>query len=552
MSSKSKKKEIEQTEKRKDKVQKELASISLPTTNSKSWFGRHWYIFLLIFVLLLVIVLFYVYLFWIDVVRKDVYLELGAKEIKVEQFFQRNFISHSKILTDQKEIDFTKLGTYPIEIQVGNRSKTKMSTLHIVDTTSPKVVFQDAYGYLNYEFDKNDFIQSVEDFQETNITVKNLPEIQEFGDYEIEVVVEDCSKNQTIGHPVLHIGALKSEYHLEFGTKLKKTDLIYNEEDIDAIRDEQIQKINDSGVGEYQIEAEIDGKTFTSKIIVEDTLPPELKLKNVSIYDDTKEIEMKNFIASSKDASEYEMKIITEIPYGKLGKYDIWIEAVDIYGNKKEEKTSLTIQKDKKAPSISGLSTITIAKNQSINYYSGVKAYDDKDGTVEVSVNSNAVNRSVAGIYYATYTASDKAGNKSTAKRKIIVKHDQSDVDQKIKEISSSIGSSIADVYQYVKAHVRYNTSWGEDDPLWYVLTNWKGNCYVQASFVKRLLNEKGYDARLIWVTDKTHYWVIVNTGNDVWRHVDTAYSMLLATDEERYANVKGRDWDRTNWPAAN
>ena len=74
------------------------------------------------------------------------------------------------------------------------------------------------------------------------------------------------------------------------------------------------------------------------------------------------------------------------------------------------------------------------------------------------------------------------------------------------------------------------------------------------------LLEAKGYETNLIWVTDKSHYWLQVNLDG-VWKHIDatpgvrhTKYSLM--NDFERYETLyiaeekRQRDWDRTKWPA--
>ena len=79
------------------------------------------------------------------------------------------------------------------------------------------------------------------------------------------------------------------------------------------------------------------------------------------------------------------------------------------------------------------------------------------------------------------------------------------------------------------------------------------GNCYVHALCLQALFNEKGISSQLIWVTDKSHYWLLVNIGG-TWKHIDPTPSSLhgrysLMSDAQRYETLSGRDWDRTKWP---
>ena len=89
---------------------------------------------------------------------------------------------------------------------------------------------------------------------------------------------------------------------------------------------------------------------------------------------------------------------------------------------------------------------------------------------------------------------------------------------------------------------------------MYYGLTKDSGNCYVHALTLKALLEEKGYETQLIWVTNESHYWLIIKL-EEGWRHIDSTPSAQheaigLATDKVRYKNLNGRNWDRSKWPA--
>jgi hypothetical protein len=105
-----------------------------------------------------------------------------------------------------------------------------------------------------------------------------------------------------------------------------------------------------------------------------------------------------------------------------------------------------------------------------------------------------------------------------------------------------------------------WGDGWGEGDPVWYGLTYWEGNCYVHAYCLQAILDHKGYETQLIWTTEKTHYWVLVNIGGEgedaVWRHIDSTPGDIhlgygLMDDEHRLWTLSGgRVWDFDQWPA--
>ena len=247
--------------------------------------------------------------------------------------------------------------------------------------------------------------------------------------------------------------------------------------------------------------------------------------------------------------------MLTKIDYNKIGKQKVVIEAWDEDGNKISKEAELEIKKDTVGPKISGLSKITVNKGTKINYTKGVSSNDANYGKCEFSVDSSKVDVTKYGTYYAIYTSSDKKGNKTTSKRVIVVNHDQSDTNALVKKTASSLSRDVEEIRDYVRSKIKYSASWGGDDPTWYGLTNKSGNCYVHASVFGAILKEKGYNTKLIWTKDKTHYWNMVYL-NGKWVHMDstpgrlnTKYSIM--NDTQRYELLQGRDWDRNLWPKA-
>jgi transglutaminase-like putative cysteine protease len=153
-----------------------------------------------------------------------------------------------------------------------------------------------------------------------------------------------------------------------------------------------------------------------------------------------------------------------------------------------------------------------------------------------------------------TYSAVDKSGNKATARRKVVVQHDKEDTKALVRDIAAGLSNDPEAIRDYVRKTIKYSSDWGGDDPVWYGFKNKKGNCYVHALCLQELLEAKGWATKLIWVTDKSHYWNLVKIGG-VWKHIDatpgtrhTKYSLM--NDEQRLETLSGRTWDTSKWPA--
>ena len=514
---------------------------------------------LVIVVLILTLISFLIFFVYNKYSKKfkDVSIELGTDKVELSQFVaDEKYMDSAKFVTDMSTIDFSKTGSYQIELSYGN--VTQVVTLNIIDTTPPEVEFKNIDKYVDYELKADDFIKSKKDLSEMTTSIINPPEITGIGTYDITVEVKDSSNNITSNVCKLNVSRVVKEFNLELGNKLQKKDILLNyEEDKDSLSQTEIDKINKKEVGEYELKVKINGEEESVKIIIKDTKAPELKLKNVTIYDDEKVSGKDAFIVSAKDASgEVKTNLKTEIDYKKIGTQKITIEAKDKYGNKVEKTANLTIKKDTEGPVFYGLSSMSVEKNSSPNYKSGVKAVDARDGSCTFSVNSSAVNLSKAGTYYITYTAKDKKGNSSTARRKITVNHNQEDTNNKFNQFYNSYlaGKSVSSIVSTIRNKIYYNSSWGGNDPVWYGLTNYTGNCYVHALLVQKALNKAGIQNQLIYTTDRTHYWNLVYQ-NGKWRHYDATPGGHLigpATDEQKLnsPSMQGRKWS-SSFPKA-
>ena len=107
-----------------------------------------------------------------------------------------------------------------------------------------------------------------------------------------------------------------------------------------------------------------------------------------------------------------------------------------------------------------------------------------------------------------------------------------------------------------IRNQIKYSSNWGGDDPVWYGLTEGRGNCYVHALIMQKALNKAGYSNQLIHRADNGHYWNLVNVGG-AWRHIDATpsprHTLGLLTDDQKWndAGLDGVGWDKSKWPAA-
>lgn len=495
-----------------------------------------------------------VYWFYCQPRFHDLTVELGTETVSVEAFMTAFADDkNAGIVTDLSTVDIGGVGSTPLTLRSGRRDETV--TLTIEDTTPPEAEFiTHLQKTPDYVPDPYDFVASYYDLSEVTIYfAENVVIPLNYEDQNVTVVVEDASGNAVSQVCTLSIVWMKSEYTLELGEHLRREDLLYNpDRDCYRIAQEDIDVINESGTGEYTVASSVD--ECTCRVQVVDTTPPELVLTDVSVFRG-EEVTVDSFVVSCFDASGVaEVRLVTVPDVNTLGMQTMTLEAEDKNGNITTATAMLAVGQDKTPPVIKGLTALNVKKRSNPDYLSGVSATDEEDGLCEVTYDAGGVDLTAAGTYYVTYTSKDRYGNMARAKRTVVVEHDQEDTDALADSIAAGLGSDPEAIRDYVRDTIKYSHNSGGKDPVWYGFNNKAGDCLVHALCLQSLLTRKNYETQLIWVTDKSHYWLIIKLDG-VWRHIDatpgrrhTQYSLM--TDEQRYAILQGRDWDRSAWPA--
>ena len=496
---------------------------------------------------------------WRDAQPKfhDVTIQAGEEMPQLEDYLTEFAIAGKcGFVTDMSGLNGNCVGDHEVVLRSGAREETV--TLSIVDTFAPELEVQDLQVAPGTEIKPEDLITHLWDHSDVTVAFVQEPEVPEdYSDLTLELIATDASGNSTTASCTVSFVWMRSEFTLEYGNALTREDVLYNaEQDAALISDEELDRINAAPVGEHELATTMGDKTLTCVITVQDTTGPVLELQEYQVYLNGW-VQVSDFVASATDISgDVTLTMVTTPDCSQEGTQTVVIEAKDIYGNTTTGEATLYVVTDVTPPVISGANaTLKVEKHSSPNFMEGVSATDARDGAVTVSVDSSRVDLDKAGTYFITYTARDSSGNVATVRRKVVVNHDAEDTAALVASIAEGLESDPEVIRNYVRYGIGYSTSWGGDDPVWMGFTEKHGNCYVHALCLKSLLDLKGYNSQLIWVVNKTHYWLIIEIEPGVWRHIDATPSELhsrysLMTDDQRYWTLSGRDWDRSQWPA--
>jgi hypothetical protein len=458
-------------------------------------------------------------------------------------------------VTDLSALDSCDVGEHPITLRCGAREETVM--LRILDSLPPELTVQDLVLLLGAELTPETAVTHLWDHDDVELSFDREAVMPaDYSPLVLNVIARDGSGNETTAPVTVLFNWLREEVSLEYGETLKREDLLLDPaKDGALITDEALEVINTAPVGDHELTSTSGGRTLTCRIAVRDTKGPELELKELQVYLNLS-VKVEAFVVSATDASgEVKLAFVTEPDFYTEGPQTVVIEAQDIYGNVTTAETVLYMVTDMTPPVIYGVNQpLTVAKHSSPNYLENVSAVDNRDGNVEVTVDARRVNTAAAGSYVVIYTARDKSGNTTTYRRTVHVQHDAEDTAALVESIAATLSNDPEAIRDYVRNSIRYSSSWGGEDPVWMGFSDKHGNCYVHALCLKAILDLKGFNTQLIWVTAKSHYWLVIEIEPGVWRHIDATPSSLhsrysLMTDEQRYWTLSGRDWDRTAWP---
>ncbi len=178
-----------------------------------------------------------------------------------------------------------------------------------------------------------------------------------------------------------------------------------------------ISQVNDRRVGVYQAYVSHGRKEFRYEIVIEDTVPPDISLKEGQVYLAAgREYEPRELIKGAADADAH-VKLsflesgreLTTLKYADTGDYNCTVLAEDSSGNRAAVTFTVTVDR---APQIEGVQDIFLALGSRVDYLEQVTAWDETDGdlTDRITVDDRLVQLSKEGTYRLSYHVKDDLG----------------------------------------------------------------------------------------------------------------------------------------------
>ena len=192
-------------------------------------------------------------------------------------------------------------------------------------------------------------------------------------------------------------------------------------EDAEFVSDMTAVDLNTPGT--YPVSVQYKGKTYDCAVVVEDTLPPEAEIRNISLYSN-QELKAEDFVVSVKDATAVTVTLKEQPDLTKEGSSLVTVVVTDAAGNSSEYEAVLTLFIDNGKPQLTGVEAIFTYIGTEPDYLANVTAMDDKDMALEIQVDKSKVDLNAVGTYDIVYSVTDAAGNTTTVPTTVTVTDD--------------------------------------------------------------------------------------------------------------------------------
>lgn len=462
--------------------------------------------------------------------------------------------------------DVTEPGEYRIKVRSG--FFTHSCTLIIEDTIAPSGRGRTVQMEMGGSCGAEEFVSDISDATAVTASFAQEPDFTVPGEQAVRVILEDRGGNQAYVEAVLFITQVVDVVTVEVGGEAPGLEsFVIAGQDVSFVTD--MEEIDFTRPGEYQVSVMVDGREYTSVLRVADTTPPQVEVRDVESYL-LAPVNTEAFVVSVEDATEVTAAFRSEPDLTLVGAQEVELVFTDEGGNETVKQAKLTLMEDTEAPVIKGAKDLTVYIGDGVPYRKNVSVEDNCPEGVELTVDTGAVNLDAEGVYPVTYTARDLAGNQTSVTINLTVISREFNPDKVYAMADEVLADILTDgmsemdkvtaIYDYVKGHVSYVSHSEKGDWLkaaYEGLSTGKGDCYTYAHTSRLLLDRAGIKNMIIEkIPAKTrHVWNLVDIG-DGWYHFDACprrgltEKVLMWTDERlmEYSDShnKSHNYDRT------
>lgn len=305
-------------------------------------------------------------------------------------------------------------------------------------------------------------------------------------------------------------------------------------------------------LGTQSLRLRVDSMTFDVSLTVKDTIPPEADPVSMILTNGMHTPAPEDFVGKVRDASEVTLSFLEEYDFSYPHDFDVKILLTDTSGNETVVTASVHCLIDNEPPVLTVEGDLYVTVGKTVSYKGGVTATDNSGDPI-LTIDNSAVDLNTKGVYEIIYTATDKAGNTTTAVRKLFVVEElppeESEVLAMAKDVYDKYIVTREGMTKLEIARAIYDWCYnvitfdmkGTDRSLGPIklaydgFSTHKGDCYtymITAKYLFLIADIPTVEVtRLRYEGESNHFWLLVDVG-DGWYHFDaTSRSTGRGTD---------------------
>lgn len=256
----------------------------------------------------------------------------------------------------EPNVSLTEEGTYIVKVKSGGSVRPEL--LIVRDTKAPEAEMIDAKITIDDKsMDPKDALGEIKDASEYTVKWITEPQYGTAGEYDCKIELKDAHDNaRTVDLTVKVLGLVDVlEYEAGQPHPRLKDFMAVERDDAKLVTD--MSEIAWDTLGDYEVKAEFDGKTYTSTLRIVDTTAPDPDIVPAAVLKDG-ELEPSALALSGGDATKVSYEFVSAPETSKAGTVECVIKATDEAGNS-VEKTGKVIVCDALAELEASTETLT-------------------------------------------------------------------------------------------------------------------------------------------------------------------------------------------------
>lgn len=238
-------------------------------------------------------------------------------------------------------VSTSKEGTYILKVKSGGKVRPEL--LIVRDTKAPTTDTTEAQITIDDKsLDPETALGEIKDASKVTATWEKEPTYGTAGAYDCSIKLEDaCGNSRSVKLTVKVLGLVDVLEHEAGQPRPSLKDFMAVErEDAKLVTD--LNDITWDKLGDYEVKAEFDGKTFTSTLRIVDTTAPDPDIVPAAVLVNGK-IEAKDLALSGGDATAVSYEFTSEPVLSKSGTVSCGIKATDEAGNSSEKTGKIIV-----------------------------------------------------------------------------------------------------------------------------------------------------------------------------------------------------------------